>query len=60
MAESDKEPVGNCPDHGPVYGDDLNFNSPEPATCEKDGCGKEVEQVVMANVGATGITYNGP
>lgn len=61
---SEKEPVGNCPEHGPVYGDDLNFNFPQPATCQTetdDGeCGLEVEQVVMANVGGHAITIDGP
>lgn len=56
----EKEPVGDCPDHGTVYGDDLNLNSTNSATCEKDGCGNEVEQVVMANVGGAAITYDGP
>lgn len=60
MPEQDKQPVGNCPEHGPVYGDDLNFNFPQPATCDKDECGREVEQVVMANVSGNAITYSGP
>lgn len=51
-----KQPVGNCPEHGAVYGDDLDYNFPVGATCLKDGCGKQVEQVVMADVSETAHT----
>lgn len=54
------EPVGNCPEHGPVYGDDLDFGFPAPATCDIEDCGREVEQVVMANVNGGVTTISGP
>lgn len=60
MTGSTMEPVGNCPEHGPVYGDELQFNFPNPATCSKDGCGLECEQVVLADVSEYGIATNGP
>jgi hypothetical protein len=60
MTDSDSVPVGNCPEHGPVYGDDLEFNFPNVAECAKDDCGCECEQVVLADPTEHDIVVNGP
>ena len=43
MTDEEKVPVGKCPVHGVVTDDDVNFNFPAPATCEK--CGHELTVV---------------
>lgn len=43
---SDRVPVAVCPEHGPIYGDELEYNFPEPSKCEK--CGSTVNKTMMA------------
>lgn len=36
-------PAGKCPEHGRVWGDDVEMRFPTGATCTVDGCGTELE-----------------
>lgn len=40
-------PVGKCPTHGYVTGDDVHYRFPCPAKCEK--CGSELTQTTVAD-----------
>lgn len=42
---SEKIPLGKCPRDGIVYGDDIEFNFPNPAICS---CGMELETCTVA------------
>lgn len=37
--------LGICPEHGYVYGDDVEYRFPNPCLC---WCGMELESVTMA------------
>lgn len=60
-----KIPAGECPEHGLVFGNSVQFNFPNPATCDRDGCGKELEVAALATgeeiekVGAQRAAENG-
>lgn len=36
-------PAGKCPEHGRVWGDDVEMCSPNSATCTFEDCGTELE-----------------
>ena len=42
----EKIAAGECPNHGVVAGDAVNFNFPNPATC--DLCGEELKVAGLA------------
>lgn len=42
---SDVTPIGRCPVHGLVYGDDMDYNFPVGAECQ---CGRELEEATCA------------
>jgi len=41
-------PIGECPTHGYVAGENVQFNFPAPATCEK--CGQRLTECTVASV----------
>lgn len=47
MSGNERMAVGNCPEHGAIAGDALDFRFPNPSVCEM--CGSEVEKTVIAD-----------
>lgn len=44
--QTEKIPVGECPDCGYVSGDDVEYRFPNPSKC--GDCGTELEKTTMA------------
>lgn len=40
-------PVGICPNHGIVFGNDVEYNFPTPSECSE--CGEELPTTKMVN-----------
>jgi hypothetical protein len=43
--EEETVPVGECPVHGYVVGDDIEYAAPNPSYCN---CGEKLERVTVA------------
>jgi len=50
MSNDDTAAVGRCPDHGIVYGDDAIVDFPIAASCNVEGCGKDLENAGYADL----------
>lgn len=49
MSNDDTTAVGRCPEHGIVYGGDAIVDFPIAASCNVEGCGKELENAGYAD-----------